>query len=399
MRSTPSGSTERPRRGLPSAARPSGWLRVEVDRAALRHNLAQFRRRIGPPARLLAVVKANAYGHHLLIAARAFLAGGADMLGVHSVAEARVLRRAGVRAPVLVLGPATEAEAAEARDLGVEITVGSLAAAAAARRAAAAGADLRVHLKVETGVHRQGVAPEELDAALALLAGTPGLALAGLSSHFADIEDTTDHAFARAQDARFAAARELLTARGHVDVCCHMSCSASAILWERSHRDLVRVGIAAYGIWPSRETLVSARETGRGDLDLRRAATWKCDVSQVKTVPAGETVGYGRTWKAPAETRLAVLPLGYADGYPRDLGNRAHVLVGGRRAPLRGRVCMNLCMADVTHVPGAAAGDEAVLLGRQQEEEIRAEQLADLLHTIPYEVLTLPGPTWEWVEA
>jgi alanine racemase len=114
-------------------------------------------------------------------------------------------------------------------------------------------------------------------------------------------------------------------------------------------------------------------------------------------VPAGQTVGYGRTWKSPVESRIAVLPVGYSDGYPRGLSNRAHVLIGGQRAPVRGRICMNMCMVDVTHIPGAAAGDDAVLLGRQEQEEITAEHLADLLHTIPYEILTLPGPSWQWI--
>ena len=120
-------------------------------------------------------------------------------------------------------------------------------------------------------------------------------------------------------------------------------------------------------------------------------------ISQVRDVPAGETVGYGRTWLAPTDSRIAILPVGYADGYPRALSGRAHVLVRGRRAPVRGRICMNLCMVDVTHVPGAAAGDDAVLLGRQGDDVISAEMLADLLGTIPYEVLTLPGPGWERV--
>jgi alanine racemase len=249
-------------------------------------------------------------------------------------------------------------------------------------------------LKVETGVYRQGVGLRELDAVLEILESAPGLRLVGLSSHFADIEDTTDHTFAQAQQARFTQYVEALTARGHSELCLHMSCSAAAILWPSTHHGMARVGISAYGIWPSRETLVSARAMGRNALTLQPALTWQVRISQVKTVPAGETVGYGRTWKAPVDTRLAVLPVGYADGYPRVLSNRAHVLIGGRRAPIRGRICMNLCMADVTHVPEAAAGDEAVLLGLQGDEAIRAEDLAEWAGTIAYEVLTWPGATW-----
>lgn len=373
---------------------PTDWLQISVDTDALRHNLAQFRRRIPAPARLLAVVKADGYGHGLLIAAHAFLAGGADVLGVHSLAEARQLRDHRIDTPLLVLGPLARSEVVEASRLGAEITVGSLAMAEAAAAAARQGAACAVHLKVETGVYRQGILPAELDRALAVFATAPDLRLVGLSSHYADIEDTTDHTFARRQQQRFQEIGRILQERGFSDLCRHMSCSASAILWADSRYDLVRVGIAAYGIWPSRETFVSARDTGQGDLSLRPALTWSCRVAQVKEVPVGETVGYGRTWKAPTTSRIAVLPLGYSDGYPRALSGRAHVLIGGQRAPVAGRICMNLTMVDVTHIPDVQVWDEAVLLGRQGEEEITAEYLASLLNTIPYEIVTLPRHNW-----
>lgn len=375
-----------------------GWLRLEVDSAALRHNARQLRALVLPPARLLAVVKANGYGHGLELAARAFIAGGADVLGVHALDEALRVRRAGLDAPVLVLGPLTTGEVAAAAAADCDLTVGSPEGVQAVVAAAREGLAIRVHLKVETGVNRQGVREEDLAAAVAALDAAPGVRLVGLSSHFADIEDTTDHGFAHRQQARFDAFVSRLADLGHGDVCRHMSCSAAAVLWESSHRDLARVGIAAYGVWPSRETLVSARLAGRQDLDLRPAMTWKVGLAQVKTVPAGETVGYGRTWLAPTDSRIAILPVGYADGYPRALSGRAHVLVRGRRAPVRGRICMNLCMVDVTHVPDAVAGDDAVLLGRQGDDAISYEQLADWLGTIAYEVLTLPRSTWRRVE-
>ncbi|MDD5718717.1 MAG: alanine racemase [Candidatus Krumholzibacteria bacterium] len=370
------------------------WLRIEVSSLALRANLGEFRRLVQPPARLLAVVKADGYGHGLLLAARAFVAGGADWLGVHTVAEAACLRAAGITQPILVLGPANAAEAVQAADLHCDLTVGSLPALQAV---AAAGAG-RVHLKVETGVNRQGIVEGELEPALDLLAGAAGVKLVGVSSHFADIEDTTDHAFARRQQARFDAWLARLATCGYNDLIRHMTCSAAALLWTDSHRDLVRVGVSAYGIWPSRETRVAARQVGREDLLLRPALTWKTTVSQVRAVPAGETVGYGRTWLASVASRVAVLPLGYSDGYPRALSGRAHVLIRGRRAPLCGRICMNLCMADVTNIPGAVAGDEAVLLGRQGDDRITVEQMADWLGTISYEVLTLPKAAWQRIE-
>lgn len=373
------------------------WLAIEVDRTALADNLRAFRRQTAATSALLAVVKADAYGHGLCLAASAFLDGGADLLGVHALHEARALRQAGLTAPTIVLGPSTAAEAAEAARLGVEITVASAPGVRAAVAGATAEHPLSVHLKVETGVNRQGLVESEIAGALSALRAAPGLRLVGLSSHYADIEDTTDHSFAELQTRRFEAMRGALAEAGVTGLREHMSCSAAALLWERSHRAIVRVGIGAYGVWPSRETRVSVRQQGRPELVLRPALTWKVMISQVRDVPAGQTVGYGRTWKAMTDSRIAVLPVGYADGWPRSLSGRGHVLVGGRRAPLVGRICMNLCMADVTHIPGAAAGDHAVLLGRQGDELISAEMLADLLGTIPYEVLTLPGASWERV--
>ncbi len=185
-----------------------------------------------------------------------------------------------------------------------------------------------------------------------------------------------------------------LAAAGFDRLALHMSCSAATLLWDRSHRDIARVGISAYGVWPSKETLVSVRQRGREEVALDSAVTWKVTVSQVRQVPEGETVGYGRSWKAMTDSRVAVLPVGYSDGWSRALSGGGHVLIRGRRAPLVGRICMNLCMVDVTHIPDAEAGDQAVLLGRQGEESITPEMLAGILGTIPYEVLTLPGPTW-----
>jgi alanine racemase len=367
------------------------WLTIEVDRSALSRNIAVFRRLVGPSKRLMAVVKADAYGHGLLLASKAFLAGGADMLGVHSVAEASRLRAGGLTDPILVLGPVTPQEARVAAELEVEITLASLAACRAAMDSVK---PLRVHLKVETGVNRQGLVEGEIDAAVSMFRSAPAIEVVGLSSHFADIEDTTDHAFAEAQMARFTKFQDMLSKAGYDVLATHMSCSAAALLWDRSHRDIARVGIGAYGVWPSKETLVAVRQRGREEVTLRPAVTWRVAVSQVRRVPAGETVGYGRSWKAMTDSLIAILPVGYSDGWPRALSGRGHVLIHGRRAPLVGRICMNLCMVDVTHIPETEAGDAAVLLGRQGDDIITPEMLADLLGTIPYEVLTLPGPSW-----
>jgi alanine racemase len=167
----------------------------------------------------------------------------------------------------------------------------------------------------------------------------------------------------------------------------HIGSSAAAILFPQTHYDMVRPGIAAYGYWPSRETLLSAREHGAADLVLEPALTWKSVLTEIKDVPAGGFIGYGCTDKVEVDTRIAVVPVGYADGYRRTMSGRAHVLVAGRRCPVRGRICMNLIMVDVSHLDDPRDGDEVVLLGRQQDEELTAEQLGDWAHTIHYEIV------------
>ena len=172
----------------------------------------------------------------------------------------------------------------------------------------------------------------------------------------------------------------------------HAACSAASILFTRTHLDLARVGISLYGLWPSRETYVSCLERGKPTLELRPVMTWKSRIAQVRTVPEGSYIGYGCTYRTTRESNIAVLPVGYNEGYDRRLSGVGHVLVRGKRAPVRGRVCMNMTMVDVTDIPDAGLEDEAVLLGRQDDEGISAEQLAGWCGTIPYEVVTRVNP-------
>jgi len=369
--------------------RDEAWLRIDVDHDALVRNMTAFRDLVPRSTRLLAVVKADGYGHGASLAARAFLAGGADILGVHSLAEARALRADGVESPVLVLGPATAAECAAAAQLDLELTVGSLNAC---EQVAASGAPARIHLKVETGVNRQGLVEHELKRALAVLESAPTVRLVGVSSHFADIEDTTDHAFAESQMSRFRQWRRLLGAAGHTDLAAHMSCSAAVLVWGRSHADIHR---------PRRR------------IRLRHLALTGDPGRRADPRPPGDRPGAGPDLACTRQPGARGARGGecglrsHLEGHDRQPHRRAAgglcrrlaprpvgVLIGGKRAPLVGRICMNLCMADVTHVPGTAAGDDAVLLGRQGGEAITAEMLADQLGTIPYEVLTLPGAAW-----
>ncbi len=362
------------------------WCEVDVD--ALADNIRTVRRLVGPDVRLAPAVKGNAYGHGLLLAAHAFLTAGADWLCVHDVAEVKALRAAGVDAPLYVVGPVLLDDLPAAAALGARLVVYNRETV---DRLASLGVPARLHLKIETGNHRQGLPLPEALALADRIAAAPHLELEGVASHFANIEDTTDHRYARAQLAAFEQAVRALRAAGHAVPVRHLSNSAAALLWPDQRFEMVRVGISAYGLWPSKETKVAATLAGRGDLRLRPALAWKSRVAQVKAVPEGAFVGYGCTFMTTHPTRLAIVPVGYFDGYDRKLSNVAHVLVRGRRAPVRGRVCMNLIMVDVTDVPDVALEDEVVLLGRQGEDVVTAEMLGDWAGTINYEVVTRVG--------
>lgn len=367
--------------------------RVEISQSALIHNIREFRRLVGRKRKFLAVVKANAYGHGLLEVSRIALRNGVDWLGVNSVEEGAALREAAVKAPVLVIGyvPFLGLEEAVARDLRLTVynkeTVGRLAALAVRLRKT-----VPVHVKVETGTWRQGVDIKDVGRFVRDIRKHPGLVVEGLSSHFANIEDTTKHDYPRRQLESYRSACRELEARGLRVPLKHMSCTASTILFPEPDFNLARVGIGLYGLWPSKETYLSCILEKKKPLSLEPVLSWKARIAQVKKVPAGAYVGYGCTFRTTRPTVLAVVPVGYFDGYDRGLSNAAHVLIRGRRAPVRGRVAMNFFMADVTDIPGIKLEDEVTLLGADGRERISAEDLAALAGTISYEILSRINP-------
>jgi alanine racemase len=285
-------------------------------------------------------------------------------------------------------------EAEEVAQSGARIVLydrGVLEAVAA--RGRANGRAVQVHLKIETGNHRQGLALGDAMEMARLISATPGIELEGIATHFADIEDTTDHGFAGEQLEGFAEARRAFVDAGLEPAMTHAANSAATILWPHVHGDLVRVGISAYGLWPSTATYATALQVHAQDQSgfvpkLTPAIRWCARIAQVKDVPAGGFVGYGRTFRASHPMRIGVLPVGYHEGYDRRLSNLAHGLVAGSRVPVRGRVCMNMTMIDLTHVEGAAVGDTVTLLGAQGGEVVSAEQMAGWMGSINYEVPT-----------
>jgi len=363
---------------------------VEIDSAALIANLHAFHQRLGPGVELMQVVKSNAYGHGLeLVAREAEASGIVHRLAVISVEELIRLREAQVRLPVMLLGYQPHGVWGDVvENEGIPVIANAESLDPLSRAASERGREVPVHLKVETGTHRYGLTRDEVLNAARRIRDLPGLRLEGVATHFANIEDTTDHSFAESQIAEFDAVIAALREDGFGVDLSHAACSAAAILFPEAHYGLVRVGISSFGIWSSKETRVSSHHVEGAQLALTPALTWKTKVGQVKSVPAGGYVGYGCSWRATVDTRLAVLPVGYADGYDRHLSNVGHVLIHGRRAPVRGRVCMNVTMVDVTHHPEVRLEDEVVLLGRQGDEQVGAEDLAGWCGTIPYEIVT-----------
>ena len=356
---------------------------AEVSLAALRANCRAARALVGPRVAVMAVVKADAYGHGAVAAARAFAEAGAAALGVSTVEEGAELRRAGLTAPVVVLGGVFSGEEAAVVEHGLACAVwtveGARALAGAAR---AAGRTAAVHVKVDTGMTRLGLDPADVRAFGEAMRGLAGLRAEGVFSHFASA-DAVDTAAAGAQADRFRGAVEALAAAGVRPELVHLANSAGVLSAPAAHFTMVRPGIMLYGYAPAPHLAARAA--------LRPALRLRTTVAQVRRVPAGTAVGYAGTWVAARPSRIAVLPLGYADGYHRLASNRAQVLVHGRRAPLAGRVCMDQTMVDVTDAGDVRDGDPVVLFGSQEGASIWADEVAGWVETIAYEVLTSIG--------
>jgi alanine racemase len=359
-----------------------------VDLDAISHNTGRLLEVVAP-ARLCAVVKADAYGHGAPEVAEAALGAGASWLAVALIEEGVKLRQAGLEAPVLVLcEPVPEAMGlcVEWRLSPAVYTPGGVLAAEAA--AMSQGTTLPVHLKVDTGMHRLGAAPEHAVALAEAVASAPHLRFEGLWTHLAMAEQLDD-GFTAEQLARFETVRASLLAAGLVPDVVHSANSAAAIAHPAARYDLVRCGIALYGYPPGPAVARVLDDLG---VELRPALSLKARVSSCRVLAAGERVSYGRIRPLPEESLVATVPLGYADGVPRRLSTDAEVLIGGKRRPLAGTITMDQLMVDCGAGSGVEVGDEVVLLGSQGPERIGADEWAAALGTISYEVLCGIGP-------
>jgi alanine racemase len=352
---------------------------VEIDLARLRRNLQLIRRDLPRHVQLLAVVKDEAYGHGALDVARIALEEGAWGFGLSTLEEAVALRDAGITAPLLLLGERQEAELPWCVEHDLTVCVNELhTVRKLARTAAANNKRVPVHLKIHTGMSRFGVRWDEALPLIEQICSEKSLSLEGVMTHFAQ-SDETDKTFANLQFSRFNEVLQGLAARG-ISVKLRHTCNSGGFLdLPHAHLDMVRVGILMYGIFPSS---VCRRIPG-----IEPVMSVKARIAAIQKLKPGEVVGYGMRYAAPAERRIAVLPIGYGDGFPR-VRNTGGALIHGQRAPLVGGIAMDALMVDVTDIPEAQMWDEAVIMGRQGSEEITVHDMAKLKNSVSYEVLT-----------
>jgi alanine racemase len=352
---------------------------IRISTGALRRN-AKTLRDLASPARAAFVVKSNAYGHGLVETARA-IEEFAAALGVYSIEEGLALRQAGVAVPIMVLGPSPVEQLEDALSHDLQITIWDADAyletvASTARRQ---GKPFRVQVKVDTGVKRLGLDPSQAPNAIQRIARTPGIELTGIFSHLASAEEL-DSAFTLAQVETLNAV--IGGAQLEPTPLRHIAASAAAMLWPQTRLDMVRFGIALYGLWPSKQTRAAMPQ----ELKLEPALSFESRIAAVRKIEAGTAVGYGGTFRAPRPMRVGVVPLGYADGIPRALSNRGAFAVAGKRCPIAGRVCMNMTILDLGST-NARPGDRVALIGSDGGAAVSADDWADWADTINYEIV------------
>ena len=367
---------------------------AEIDLTAIAHNIDALKRATHPEARLMAVVKANAYGHGYREVAEKALECGVDILGVARVDEAVKLRESGFDVPVLIFGITPPCHAETLLQYDLTQTVSSLKSARVLSDIAAqSGKKIRTHLKVDTGMGRLGIqadcrrydangfkidesAVKEVESIVRL----PGLEPEGIYTHFATA-DSSDKSYADRQFEIFIAFLDALNRSGIRFSVRHAANSAGIIDMPDTHLDLVRAGISLYGLYPS-------GEVDKNRVALKPVMALKTRIAHLKKVPAGFKISYGITYETKKPTTIATVPIGYADGYSRLLSSRGNMLVCGRKAPVVGRVCMDQTMLDVSHIPEADLDDEVVVFGTQGDQTITADEVAEAAGTINYEVVS-----------
>ncbi len=368
------------------------WAEINPDHLA--HNVSLIRKKIGNGTKMVGVVKADAYGHGAVTIAQKLEQLGADYLATACYQEALELRNNGLSLPILMLSQVCALQAKEMADNNIIPTVFDLEFAQQLNQAAN-GTKIKVHIKIDTGMTRLGFryaddgssADEQTLQELQTLCALPNLEVEGIYSHFSSADEEDGEAYTQLQFQRFVAVTEKLKQLGISVPIRHICNSAATLLHPEMHLDMVRCGIILYGAYPSSYV----RSRCSGEESLRPLMSFRARVAQIRTVPACVPVSYGRKYVSVKQERLAVVSAGYADGFRRALGNRFHVIIRGKYAPIRGTVCMDQLVVDISGIPEARQGDVVTLIGKDQTSEITADEMAEALDTISYEVFCLVG--------
>jgi len=372
-------------------AYPPGGVRtwIEVAGSALKSNYQTFRKLIGSNCLLMAVAKSNAYGHDFLQFSKEMERLGADFIGVDSITEALRLRKEGIKSRLLVLGYTLPELYRQTQDDDISLTISSLASLRmlGGYHPSGQNAKLKIHLKVDTGMHRQGFYPHEAAQVFKEARKLPHIEIEGLYTHFADAGNLAAPEHTRRQLEEFHKVCRLAEQEGLKPIR-HAAATAATVLFPETHLDMVRIGLGLYGLWPWQKP---ENHPSQG-IELQPALSWRAIISEVKKVPAGAKVGYDFTEALARDSTLAVIPIGYWHGFRRNLSSVAHILVHGQRAKVVGRVSMDMVVIDVTDIAGVEMGDIATIIGKDGDEEITACEMAELSHTSPYETITCLNP-------
>lgn len=362
---------------------------VEINQRALKNNYDQFRNLIAPTCNLMAVVKSNAYGHGLIDFSKLAEKLGIDWFGVDSIVEAEALRNAGIKKPILVLGYTLQDKINDALNNGISLTVADMQTLKILKNIRKRGEKLKIHLKIDTGMHRQGFFVSEMPAVIKVIKSQDSsLVVEGVYTHFSSAKNPAFPSETLGQIKEFKKAVGLLEKSGFKKLLKHSAATAGTIIFPESHFNLVRVGIGLYGLWPSKET----QEAFKHKLELSPVLSWKTTICQIKNLKQGSKVGYDLTETVNRPSRVAILPIGYWHGLPRNLSSIGRVLVKGGEAKILGRVSMDMVSVDITDIRNVKIGDEVVLLGQSGKLTKSADDLAHLSDTINYEIITRINP-------
>lgn len=356
---------------------------IKIDGAALRNNFSAFQK-LAQGCEIAPVLKANAYGHGISQTFQAIRELKPKWLCVNYTDEASELRALGYKERILVVGPCVARQLEIAANMACDVTIGNFTVLAEWVKMPKPP---MAHLKFDTGMGRQGFLPSHMAEVRQAISGREEH-IAGISTHFANVEDVTEYEYAKNQLQRFERVREAFKDLGE-QLLFHAASSASMLLLANSHFNLGRVGISLYGFWPSQATRISYFQMHDEVLDLKPALSWKTEITSIKEVAKGEFIGYGCTYRTNQKMKIAVIPVGYFEGYPRIAGeHQSYVLIDSQRCPLVGRICMNMFMVDISHLESSRVGDIVTLIGKDGSEEISAEQLAQWSQTIHYELVS-----------